>query len=128
MSTQLKKEFSPEDLQRARNIITGQTGNRTKVQSGYEKKQIEHKEGDVWEENGKKWTIKDGFFAPQAAGIIHTDFERGFIKADIYHYEMLIKYGSEQKIKEAGKIRSEGKSYKVVDGDVIFFKFKRKIK
>ena len=60
MSTQLKKEFSPEDLQRARNIITGQTGNRTKVQSGYEKKQIEYKEGDVWEENGKKWTIKDG--------------------------------------------------------------------
>ena len=60
MSTQLKKEFSPEDLQRARNIITGQNGNRTKVQSVYEKKQIEHKEGDVWEENGKKWTIKDG--------------------------------------------------------------------
>tara|TARA_R110001632_G_scaffold35446_1_gene89372 strand:- start:148 stop:726 length:579 start_codon:yes stop_codon:yes gene_type:complete len=60
MSTQLKKEFSPEDLQRARNIITGQTGNRTKITVGYEKKNIEHNEGDTWEENGKTWTIING--------------------------------------------------------------------
>ena len=60
MSTQLKKEFSPEDLQRARNIITGQTGNRTKITAGYEKKQLQHGEGDTWEENGKTWTIIKG--------------------------------------------------------------------
>ena len=75
------------------------------------------------EKEVRAWTIKNDFFAPQAAGVIHTDFERGFIKADVYHYDVLVEYGSEQKIKEAGKIRSEGKSYKVVDGDVIFFKF-----
>ena len=60
MSTQLKKEFSPEDLQRARNIITGQTGNRTKITAGYEKKNVTRGEGDIWEENGKTWTIIDG--------------------------------------------------------------------
>jgi len=60
MSTQLKKEFSPEDLQRARNIITGQTGNRTKVAAGYEKKKLNYGEGDTWEENGKTWTILNG--------------------------------------------------------------------
>ena len=60
MSTQLKKEFSPEDLQRARNIITGQTGNRTKITAGYEKKNVTRGEGDIWEENGKTWTIENG--------------------------------------------------------------------
>ena len=75
------------------------------------------------EKEVKAWTIKKGFYAPQAAGVIHSDFERGFIKADIYHYDTLMKYGSEMKIKEAGKMRSEGKSYEVTDGDVIFFKF-----
>lgn len=60
MSTQLKKEFSPEDLQRARNIITGQTGNRTKITAGYEKKNVTRGEGDIWEENGKTWTIING--------------------------------------------------------------------
>ena len=75
------------------------------------------------EKEVKAWTIKKGFYAPQAAGVIHSDFERGFIKADIYHYDTLMEYGSEMKIKEAGKMRSEGKSYEVADGDVIFFKF-----
>ena len=75
------------------------------------------------EKEVKAWTIKKGFYAPQAAGVIHTDFERGFIKADIYHYNTLIEYGSELKIKEAGKMRIEGKSYKIIDGDIIFFKF-----
>jgi len=75
------------------------------------------------EKEVKAWTIRKGYSAPQAAGVIHSDFERGFIKADIYHYNTLMEYGSESKIKEAGKMRSEGKSYIVSDGDVIFFKF-----
>ena len=58
--TQLTREFDEKDLQRMRNIITGNTANATRIQTGYEKKTIERKEGDVWEENGKKWTIKNG--------------------------------------------------------------------
>ena len=58
--SQLTREFDERDLQRMRNIITGNTANATRIQTGYEKKNIERKEGDVWEENGKKWTIKNG--------------------------------------------------------------------
>ena len=75
------------------------------------------------EKEVRAWTIKNGFSAPEAAGVIHSDFQRGFIKAEIYHYDELIQYGSEAKLKEAGKIRQEGKSYTVIDGDIIFFKF-----
>ena len=60
MSGELKKEFNPRDVQRMRNIITGQTGDRTQIQTGYEKHQGVYKEGDVWEEGGKKWTILKG--------------------------------------------------------------------
>ena len=75
------------------------------------------------EKEVRAWTIKNGFTAPEAAGVIHSDFQHGFIKAEIYHYDELIKYRSEAKLKESGKIRQEGKSYIVVDGDIIFFKF-----
>lgn len=71
----------------------------------------------------RAWTIQAGDTAPKAAGVIHTDFEKGFIKAEAYSIEDLRKYGSEQKIKEAGKYRQEGKDYVVQDGDVLFFKF-----
>jgi hypothetical protein len=60
MSGELKKEFNPRDVQRMRNIITGQAGNKTQIQTGYERNQEVHKEGDIWEENGKKWTILRG--------------------------------------------------------------------
>lgn len=71
----------------------------------------------------RAWTIYAGDTAPKAAGVIHTDFEKGFIRAEAYSIEDLRKYGSEQKIKEAGKYRQEGKDYVVQDGDVLFFKF-----
>ena len=71
----------------------------------------------------RAWTFKKGMKAPQAAGIIHTDFERGFIRAEVYSYEDLIKYGSEAEIKNAGRLRSEGKDYVVQDGDIILFRF-----
>lgn len=67
----------------------------------------------------RAWTIHAGDTAPKAAGVIHTDFEKGFIKAEAYSIEDLRKYGSEQKIKEAGKYRQEGKDYIVQDGDVL---------
>lgn len=71
----------------------------------------------------RAWTFPRGAKAPQAAGVIHSDFERGFIKAEIYHCNDLFQYGTEGKVKEAGKFRVEGKEYEVKDGDVIHFRF-----
>lgn len=75
------------------------------------------------EDECRAWTIKAGNKAPQAAGVIHTDFEKGFIKAEVYHYDDLVALGSEQAVKAAGKLRQEGREYVVQDGDVVFFKF-----
>ena len=71
----------------------------------------------------RAWTIKNGTKAPQAAGKIHSDFERGFIKAEVVSYDDLIKYGTMQKVKENGLVRLEGKDYVVKDGDIILFRF-----
>ena len=71
----------------------------------------------------KAWTFKKGMLAPECAGIIHTDFEKGFIKAEVISYDDLIKYGSELKVKEAGRLRLEGKDYIVKDGDICHFRF-----
>ena len=71
----------------------------------------------------RAWTIHKGDRAPQAAGVIHTDFERGFIRAQTIAYEDYIRLGGEQAAKEAGKARDEGKEYVVDDGDVLLFKF-----
>jgi hypothetical protein len=71
----------------------------------------------------RAWTIPVGATAPQAAGVIHTDFERGFIRAEVTAYDDFIKYGGEQGAKEAGKLRLEGKDYIVQDGDVMHFRF-----
>ncbi len=71
----------------------------------------------------RAWTFTQGCKAPQAAGIIHTDFERGFIKAEVFHCEELFKYETELKVKEAGKFRIEGKEYIVKDGDIMHFRF-----
>ena len=73
-------------------------------------------------EPGRKYG-QFGKAAPQAAGVIHTDFEKGFIKAEVYSFEDFKTYGSEAGIKAAGKYRVEGRDYVVQDGDVIFFKF-----
>lgn len=75
------------------------------------------------EKEARAWTFKEGDLAPRAAGVIHTDFEKGFIKAEVYHCDDLFEYGSEQKVKEAGKLRIEGKEYPVKDGDVMHFRF-----
>ncbi|MCZ6903867.1 MAG: redox-regulated ATPase YchF [Rickettsia endosymbiont of Ixodes persulcatus] len=69
------------------------------------------------------WTFKDGMLAPTAAGIIHTDFEKGFIRAEVIGYEDYISLGSEVKAKEVGKMRLEGKEYKMQDGDIVHFRF-----
>lgn len=71
----------------------------------------------------RAWTIQKGWTAPQAAGVIHSDFEKGFIKAEVISYDDFIKYGSETACKEAGKLRIEGKEYIVQDGDIMHFRF-----
>jgi GTP-binding protein YchF len=71
----------------------------------------------------RAWTIDLGFTAPQAAGVIHTDFEKGFIRAEVIKYADFVKYGSEAACKEAGKLSVEGKTYVVEDGDIMHFRF-----
>ena len=71
----------------------------------------------------RAWTVRIGATAPQAAAVIHTDFERGFIRAEIIGYDDFVKYNGEAGSKEAGKWRLEGKEYIVKDGDVIHFRF-----
>ena len=77
----------------------------------------------VGEKEVRAWTITKGFSAPEAAGVIHSDFEKGFIKAEVISFDDLVNLGSELKVKEAGKIRVEGKEYILQDGDVMHFKF-----
>ena len=71
----------------------------------------------------KAWTYRKGWKAPQCAGVIHTDFEKGFIRAEVIKYEDYIKYGSEAAVREAGKLGIEGKEYVVQDGDIMHFRF-----
>ena len=71
----------------------------------------------------RAWTVRKGSTAPQAAGVIHTDFERGFIRAEVIGYNDYVQYKGEQGAKEAGKMRLEGKEYIVQDGDVMHFRF-----
>ena len=71
----------------------------------------------------RAWTIPIGSTAPQAAGVIHTDFEKGFIRAETIAYADFVTFGSEAKVKEAGKMKVEGKEYIVKDGDVMHFRF-----
>ena len=71
----------------------------------------------------RAWTVFDGALGPQAAGVIHTDFERGYIKAETIAYDDFISLGGEQAVKDAGKMRQEGKTYQVKDGDIMLFRF-----
>lgn len=77
----------------------------------------------VGKDEVRAWTFEDGMKAPECAGIIHTDFQKGFIKAEIMSYEDLMNFGSELKVKEAGKARLEGKEYIMKDGDICYFRF-----
>lgn len=75
------------------------------------------------EQEVRAWTITRGMLAPQAAGVIHTDFEKGFIRAEVIKYEDFIRYGSEAACRDAGKLNLEGKEYAVQDGDIMHFRF-----
>jgi GTP-binding protein YchF len=75
------------------------------------------------EKEARAWTIPKGTKAPQAAGKIHTDFEKGFIRAEVFHYDDLVRLKTPQAVKEAGLLRSEGRDYVVKDGDIMLFRF-----
>lgn len=75
------------------------------------------------EKEVRAWTVQKGSTAPQAAGVIHTDFEKGFIRAEVMKYDDFVEYGSESAVKEAGKFKIEGKEYIVQDGDIMHFRF-----
>jgi len=75
------------------------------------------------EKEVRAWTVPIGAKAPQAAGVIHTDFERGFIKAEVVSFDDYVQYGGEKGARDAGRLRLEGKEYVVADGDVVHFKF-----
>jgi ribosome-binding ATPase YchF (GTP1/OBG family) len=77
----------------------------------------------VGEKEVRAWTITKGMTAPQAAGVIHTDFEKGFIRAEVMKYEDFTTLGSESAVKDAGKFKVEGKEYVVEDGDIMHFRF-----
>ena len=75
------------------------------------------------EKEVRAWTVRKGAKAPEAAGVIHTDFQKGFIRAEVISFDDYIHYGSEAGAKEAGRMRLEGKEYVVQDGDVMHFRF-----
>lgn len=77
----------------------------------------------VGEDECRAWTFKNGSLAPKCAGVIHTDFEKGFIKAEVYTYDDIMQYKTELGVKEAGKLRIEGKEYVAKDGDIMHFRF-----
>lgn len=77
----------------------------------------------VGEDECRAWTFKNGMLAPECAGIIHSDFEKGFIKAEVYSYEDIHEFKSEAALRDAGKLRMEGKTYVMKDGDIVFFRF-----
>ena len=77
----------------------------------------------IGDDETRAWTFKKGQKAPECAGLIHSDFARGFIKVEAYTYDDLVLYGNEAKVKEHGKLRIEGKDYQVQDGDILFFRF-----
>jgi GTP-binding protein YchF len=89
----------------------------------YDERQLFLEDFTAGEKEVRAWTISKGSTAPQAAGVIHTDFEKGFIRAEVISYQDYSDLGSEQKVKEAGKMRVEGKEYIVKDGDVMHFRF-----
>lgn len=116
-------DFSLEEAdQYLKELGIGDTGLNTLIRSAYQTLGLQ-----TYFTSGEKetraWTFKNGTLAPQAAGIIHTDFEEGFIRAEVIDYNHFIEHGGSSQAREAGKARLEGKQYEVKDGDVIHFRF-----
>ena len=111
-----------QDFLQELGVAAGETGLEKLIREAYELLQL-RTYFTSGETETKAWTIRKGMLAPQAAGVIHTDFERGFIKAETVAFNDLKAAGSYKDAKENGKVRQEGKEYVVQEGDVMLFRF-----
>ena len=126
ISAQIEEEISQLDAEEAEMFLSEmgleETGLDRLIRAGYALLELETY-FTVGPKEARAWTIRNGTLAPQAAGVIHGDFERGFIRSETIAYNDFVALGGEQPAKEAGKMRAEGKSYIVKDGDVLHFLF-----
>jgi GTP-binding protein YchF len=126
ISAQIEEEISQLDRDEAQMFLEEmglkEAGLDRLIRAGYDLLHLETY-FTVGPKEARAWTIRQGTLAPQAAGVIHGDFEKGFIRAETIAYDDFVALGGEQAAKEAGKMRSEGKSYVVKDGDVLHFLF-----
>jgi ribosome-binding ATPase YchF (GTP1/OBG family) len=126
ISAQIEEEISQLDADEAQMFLEemglAEAGLDRLIRAGYELLHLETY-FTVGPKEARAWTIRSGTAAPQAAGVIHGDFEKGFIRAETIAYDDFIATGGEQGAKEAGKMRAEGKGYIVKDGDVLHFLF-----
>ncbi|MEM9786023.1 MAG: redox-regulated ATPase YchF [Pseudomonadota bacterium] len=126
ISARIEEEISQLDAEEAEMFLTEmgleEAGLDRLIRAGYELLHLQTY-FTVGPKEARAWTIKEGTSAPQAAGVIHGDFERGFIRAETIAYDDFVTLGGEQPAKEAGKMRAEGKGYIVKDGDVMHFLF-----
>ncbi|MBM2292097.1 redox-regulated ATPase YchF [Sulfitobacter pseudonitzschiae] len=126
ISAQIEEEISQLELEEAQMFLDemglSEAGLDRLIRAGYELLHLETY-FTVGPKEARAWTIRQGTSAPKAAGVIHGDFEKGFIRAETIAYDDFVGLGGEQPAKEAGKMRSEGKSYVVKDGDVLHFLF-----
>ena len=126
ISAQIEEEISQLDVGEAKMFLSEmglkEAGLDRLIRAGYALLQLETY-FTVGPKEARAWTIRNGTLAPQAAGVIHGDFERGFIRSETIAYNDFVTLGGEQPAKEAGKMRAEGKSYIVKDGDVLHFLF-----
>ena len=128
ISAQIEEEISQLEADEAEMFLTEmgleEAGLDRLIRAGYELLHLETY-FTVGPKEARAWTIKHGTMAPQAAGVIHGDFEKGFIRAETIAYDDFVSLGGEQPAKEAGKMRAEGKAYTVKDGDVLHFLFSK---
>ncbi|MEM1372872.1 MAG: redox-regulated ATPase YchF [Pseudomonadota bacterium] len=126
ISAQIEEEISQLDAEEAAEFLTemglDEAGLDRLIRAGYDLLELQTY-FTAGPKEARAWTIKDGTRAPQAAGVIHGDFEKGFIRAETIAYDDYVTLGGEAKAKEAGKMRAEGKGYVVKDGDVLHFLF-----
>ena len=126
ISAQIEEEISQLNQDEAELFLNemglDEAGLDRLIRAGYDLLQLETY-FTVGPKEARAWTVKHGTLAPQAAGVIHGDFERGFIRAETIAFNDFVSFNGEQKAKEAGKMRAEGKSYTVKDGDVLHFLF-----
>jgi ribosome-binding ATPase YchF (GTP1/OBG family) len=126
ISAKIEEEIAQLDPDEAEMFLTelglDEAGLDRMIRAGYELLQLETY-FTAGPKEARAWTIPMGTLAPQAAGVIHGDFERGFIRAETISYDDYVTLGGEQAAKDAGKMRVEGKTYVVKDGDVLHFLF-----